>query len=306
MHPVFLFSLAAGLLFAVGSIFDKFILENKMQNSTSFFFMQSFLAMALFPTISILIFGLQFPTFFTMFLILFTAIAANIGFFIYFFLVKNYNLSSVGPLAQTKLLFAIPLAFIFLSEFYGLKEFGLMALIFAGAVLTTYSKQLSLKKLLLNNRLLLLAIFMSLSWALADVPVKVIVAEIAASSFMAWRYILTLPVIAIFAIFLFNGTAKKDFVQKFRRTIPFAFTASLIGFTGMMLLFSAYEFSYTIPSALVLSQAAFVFALAFIISRIKSTLIAENEPLKVYAVRFLGVLLIISSIYFLITGNLVF
>ena len=306
MHPVFLFPLIAGFLFAIGSIFDKYILENKMQNSTSFFFLQGFLAIVIYPILSILIFGLQFPTFFTMLLILFTAIIVNIGFFFYVFLIKNYDLSSVGPLAQTKLLFAIPLAFIFLGEFYGLQEFGLMALIFAGAILTTYSKQRSLRELLLNNKLLMIALLMSLSWALADVPVKVIVTEISAPSFMAWRYIFTLPVIAIFAIFLFKGAAKKAFVKNFRRTIPFAFIASLFGFAGMMLLFSAYEFSYTIPSALVLSQAAFVFALAFIISRIKSSIIAEKEPLKVYAVRFLGVLLIISSIYFLITGIIVF
>ncbi len=306
MHQVFLFPLATGLLFAIGSIFDKYILENKMQDSTSFFFLQSFLAMAIYPLLSILIFGLQFPSLFTMLIILFTAIAANIGFFIYFFLVKNYDLSSVGPLAQTKLLFAIPLAFIFLGEFYDVKEFGLMALIFVGAILTTYSKQRSLKALLLNNRLLMLALLMSLSWALADVPVKVIVGEIGAPSFMAWRYIFTIPVIVIFAILLFKGTVRKAFVQNFRRTIPYALIASLIGFAGMMFLFSAYEFSYTIPSALILSQAAFVFALAFIISRIKSSIIAEKEPLKVYAIRFLGVLLIISSIYFLITGNMVF
>ncbi len=306
MHPVFLFPLITGLLFAIGTVFDKYILENKMQDSTSFFFLQSFLAMALYPALCILIFGLQFPSIFTLLLIMFAAILANVGFFFYFFLVKNYDLSSVGPLTQTKLLFVIPLAFIFLGEFYGLKEFGLMALIFAGAVLTTYSKQISLKALLLNNRLLMLALFMSLSWALADLPVKAIVTEIGSPSFMTWRYILTLPVIAIFAIFLFKGTARKAFVQNFHRTIPYAFIASLIGFVGMMLLFSAYEFSYTIPSALVLSQAAFVFALAFIISRIKSSIVAEKEALKVYAVRLIGVLLIISSIYFLITGNMVF
>ena len=123
MHPVFLFPLITGLLFAIGTVFDKYILENKMQDSTSFFFLQSFLAMALYPALCILIFGLQFPTISTLLLIVFTAILVNIGFFFYVFLVKNYDLSSVGPLAQTKLLFAIPLAFIFLGEFYFRGEF---------------------------------------------------------------------------------------------------------------------------------------------------------------------------------------
>ena len=209
-------------------------------------------------------------------------------------------------MTQTKLLFAIPLAFVFLGEFYGLKEFGLMALIFAGAVLTTYSMQRSLRALLLDNKLLAIALLMSLSWALADLPVKAIVLEIGAPSFMVWRYLFTIPVLAVFAIFLFKDEARKSFVKNFRRTIPYTFIASIIGFAAMMFLFSAYEFSYTIPSALVLSQGVFVFAIAFIISKIKSSLIGEKEPLKVYAVRFVGVLLIISSIYFLITGNMVF
>ena len=306
MHPVFLFPLIAGFLYAFGTLFDKFILENKMQNSTAFFFLQGFTAVVLYPILSILIFGLQFPTAYTILLLLFAAIVVNFGFFFYIFIIKTYDLSSVGPLMQTKLLFAIPLAFVFLGEFYGIKEFGLMALIFAGAVLTTYSKQRSLRALLLDNKLLMLALLMSLSFAVADLPVKTIVLEIGAPSFMSWRYLFTIPVLAVFAIFLFKDEAKKAFVQNFRRTIPYALTASLIGFAAMMFLFSAYEFSYTIPSAIVLSQAVFVFALAFIISRIKSSLIGEKEPLKVYAVRFLGVLLILSSIYFLITGNMVF
>ena len=304
MHPVFLLPLATGFLFAIGSLFDKYVLENKMENPLSYFFLQSFIAMALFPALSILLFGLEIPSPSTLLLIFFAAIAANTGFFLYIKLVERYDISSVGPLTQTKLLFAIPLAFLFLNEFYGIAELFLMLLILAGAILTTYSKNLSFKSLVLDNRLLFLALCMSFAWALSDLPVKMISEEISGASFLTWRYLFTIPIIAVFAIFLFKGKARKALSRDFRRTIPFSLLASLMGFSGMMLLFSVYSFSYTIPSALVLSQAIFVFAIAFIISRIKSSLIAEKEPLKVYAIRLLGVLLIISSIYFLITGNM--
>ena len=115
MQPVFLFPLAAAFLFSVGALFDKFILENKLPNATAYFFLQSFTAVVLFPVLSILIFGLRFPSLFSLLLTLFAAITSSIGFLIYFLLLKNYDLSSFGPLVQTRLLFAIPLAFFFLK-----------------------------------------------------------------------------------------------------------------------------------------------------------------------------------------------
>lgn len=305
MQPVFLFPLTAAFLFSVGALFDKFILENKMPNATAFFFLQSFTAVVLFPILSILIFGLRFPSPFSLLLTLFAAITSSIGFLIYFLLLKNYDLSSVGPLVQTRLLFAIPLAFFFLNEFYGFGALLLMLLIFLGAVLTTYCKEFSVRALLLNNRLLLLAMVLAIVWALADLPAKIVVNEITAPSFMAWRYILSIPVIGLFALLVFKGDARKAFSKNLLMTLPFSLAATFIGFTGIMLILMAYAFSYTIPSALVLSQAIFVFVIALIVSRLKSSLISEKQPMKVYLVRLVGVLLIISSIYFLMNSSMV-
>jgi len=229
----------------------------------------------------------------------------NLGFLIYFYLVKHYDLSSVGPLIQSKLLFAIPLAFIFLNEFYGYQSLILMLLIFAGAVLSTYSKEFSIKALLLNNKLLSLAMIMGFSWALGDLPVKMLAGEISGPAFMTWRYIFSIPAAALFAFFLFKEKTRKAFSKDLKQTLPLAVIATLIGFTGIIFLFIAYQISYTISSALVLSQAIFVFVLAFILSKIKSSLLAESQPLRVYAVRLVGVILIISSIYFLMNGNTV-
>ncbi len=305
MQEVFLFPLVAALLFSAGSIFDKFISENKMPHSTAYFFLQSLFAITFFPVLATLIFGFEVPSMALMPLILFAAITANIGFFLYFYIVREYDISSVGPLAQTKLLFAIPLAYLFLNEFYGFEALALMLLIFPGAILTTYSKKFSLKSLLLNNRLLIIALAMAFFWALSDLPVKAIVSEIQPATFMIWRYLLSIPVIAVFALFLFKGDAKKTFVQSFKSAAPFGIIATIIGFTGMMFLFTAYKFSYTIPSALVLSQGIFVFAIAFILSRVKSSLIDEKHELRVYAVRLAGVALIVSSIFLLMNGSLV-
>lgn len=305
MEPIFLLPLAAGFFFAFGAFFDKFILENKMENAMSFFFLQLITAMVMFPILSFLIFGFKIPSIPTLVLILFSAVVVNVGFLIYFSIVKEYDLSSVGPLIQTKLLFAIPLGYFFLGEFYGLETLLLMLLIFAGAILTTYSKSFSLKALLFNNKLLALALIMSIAWALSDLPVKMVSNEISGPMYIAWRYILSAPVLLVFGFDFFRGSVKKSFFSNLKKTLPFSITANLIGFTGLALMFISYEISFTITSALVLSQAIFVFILAFVISKVKSSWIDERHSMKVYLVRLAGVLLIISSIYFLMSGNLV-
>lgn len=305
MNEVFLFSLAAAFLFSIGSLFDKFILENKMPNALAYFFLQSIFAVTLFPLTSFLLFGIEIPEPFTFVLILFAAIAVNIGFLFYFKLVKRFDLSSVGPLTQTRPLFAIPLGAFFLNEFYGFEALLLMLLIFAGALLTTYSKEFSIRAFLLENKILFLALLMTLFWVIADLPAKLIMQDISAASFMIWRYLFSIPIIAIMAIFLLKKEPKTVFVKNAAKTIPFALVAAAIGFTGIMFLFIAYSFSYTIPSAVVSSQAMFVFIIAFIVSRIKPSIIEERHPLGVYLVRFLGVILISSSIYFLMNMAMV-
>lgn len=306
MQPVFLFPLAAAFLFAVGELFDKFLLENKMPNGTAYFFLQMLLAVVFFPLLAFLFFGVEFPGVFAALLIMFAAIVSTIGYLLYFFLVRNYDLSSVGPLTQAKLLFSIPLAYFFLNEFYGFNALLLMLFIFFGAALSTYSPKVSFKALVLGNRLLFFAMLMSLAWALGDLPATMLSNEISGPSFMIWRYIFSAPIIAVFAFFLLKGNARKALSQNLGRTLPLSFIAMLFGFTGTMLLFIAYGFSYSIPSALLLSQAIFVFAIAFVVSRLKSSLIAEKHTLGVYLVRLAGVLLIVSSIYFLMNGNMVF
>jgi len=299
-----LLPLAAAFLFAIGGIFDKFIVENKLPNAISYFFLQLFIAVLTWPIMASLIFGFQIPSPGSLLLILFAAITSNIGYVIYFWLVKNHDISSVGPLAQTKLLFAIPLAFVFLGEFHGFEALLLMLLIFVGAMLTTYSKGFSVRKLILDNRLLVVALAMSLSWALADLPIKYLVEEITPASFLTWRYILSGPVILLFALFLFKKEARETLRANIKRTIPFSVLAATIGFVGILALFTSYEFSYTIPSAVVLSQGMFVFVLALVLSRLRTKVIREKQPLLVYAIRLAGVILISSSIWFLINTNI--
>jgi len=305
MQEVFLFPLAAGFIFAIGTLVDKFILENKMPNAKAYFFLQFFAAALVFPIFSIAIFGLEFPSLYSALIILFAAAFASVGSLIYFTILEDYDVSSVGPLLQSKLLFAIPLAFLFLNEFYGFSALVLMVLIFGGAILTTYSKKFSAKDLLFNNKLLSLAMLMGLTWAISDLPVKMLSPELSGPSFVSWRYFLSLPTMLLLALFMFKGESKKAFSKNLWRTLPYSIIAMLFGFAGIVLLFIAYTFSFTITSALVLSQAIFVFVLAFAISRIKSSLIDERHSLQVYAVRLVGVLLIISSIYFLISSNIV-
>ncbi len=305
MQEVLILSLGAGLVFSLAALFDKFALENKMANGHAYFFLQLTTAMIFFPILSTLIFGFEIPSLPAAILIFLSTIAANIGFWLYFSLVRDYDLSSIGPLTQTKLLFTIPLAFFVLKEFYGYEAIILMGLILVGAIFTTYSKSFSLKALLLDNRLLFLALIMGVSWALSDLPVKMVAGEISSSSFITWRYLFSVPVLLVFGFFMFKGKTKKTFFKDLKKTLPFSLTSTIFVFTGTFLLFTSYALSYTITSALVLSQAIFVFIIAFVISKVKSRLIDERHSNKVYLVRLAGVLLIISSIYFLMNGNLV-
>jgi len=106
------------------------------------------------------------------------------------------------------------------------------------------------------------------------------------------------------SLFAFKKETTKALRKDFRRAMPFALAGLLLGFLGVVLLFTAYSISYTISVSVVLTEAIFVFAIAFALSRIKSSLIDEKQPFSVYAVRLVGVLLIVSSVWFLMNAKI--
>ncbi len=208
--------------------------------------------------------------------------------FVGLFLIGNYcfftgvfkaDASSFAPLFQLQAGLVGILAFLFLGERFSLQNYGWIGLLLIGAMLVSFNEKMTLRSFF--NRGILLILLMQVFHASANLLVGLILRNASALQIIFWE---NLGIGLAFPLFYFLRKPKMNY--SFNEVSPMFLTCFITG-VGVIALFTAFSVNLTISSVIGLLSAPLVFVISLIASRVSPKLL-EHHPAKVYAVRAVG------------------
>ena len=277
-------SLLAALLFSASIIVNKFISKHRIDNSDSFFVL--FVILAFIPALIVPFIpgvNLKLPPFpiFLGYPLFFTA-----GAYLFVKGIYTVDASVVGPIFQVQSGLIVILAAIFLGEKFPLLSYFWMTLLILGAVLVSVNEKMKLSSFFRTGILFLLG--MQLFHAIANLFVGFALQE---TNFWSVSFFGALVNFSLVLVFYLIKRPKINYPFK---TTGLIFLGRLLSFTGATALFAAFQHNLSISSVLGLLTGPIVFIISLIASKWFPKLL-EHHSGKVYAVRALGVLIILVA-----------
>ncbi len=285
MHYTVL-SLITATLFAANQILTKLLTKHSVKNAE---------ALTLFSFLGLLIFGVCLAPFTPLLvltpklvvMICFAAATFSSGFYLLLKGMQTVDVSAVSPLFVLQSGLIGIWAFIFLGERFPLENYLWLGLMLVGAVLVSVNDKLSLKAFMAPGVLFILAT--QVLHSLSNLTVSFIIKEIPVMSFLFWQYV----VIGCFAVVGLYKT--KSYAQYAPKQVGLTILPVFIMGVGVISLFTAYTQNVTVSSVLSLMTAPLVLIFSIGASAFAPQLL-EHHPPKVYAVRAVGLAIILLSV----------
>jgi len=221
-------------------------------------------------------------------------------FILWYFSVREEEVSIVGPLTATTPLFVVLIAALFIGEILNLFQIFAILLLVAAGILITYSSKTKLK---LTKSLMAVLLFIVLT-AAASVFVKYFVTDFDPLSFLF--YVELGAPLATITLLL-----KKDWRNYFiKKDLKKPLWAVLFSCLGMgVFFFSSLGIFYYVVSQMSVSVAnaisnalipVFILIISFIITQINPKWLNERFDKKTATLKIVGVLLLSVGIYLLV------
>lgn len=280
MNIYLLFALLAAFLFGLQYTLEKITSKYalKTRSALLFYFYIAFIPFALLLPLFTQIY---FPSSGWNFIWL-HSIVFVIGSFLFFTAIFETDVSVFAPIFQIQTVLLAILAFLFLKERFPLFKYVWVGLSILGAMLVAYDEKVKFKGFFQKTTLLVLA--STLFYALSDICAGFALKEMNFWNFTFWatftNVVLVLPIIPF---------AKSELKISFKQFSPILLVDGL-GFFGYTALLKAYETNLTLSNTIALLSAPIAFFIAVIASRASPEFL-EQHPLRVYLIRFLGVVL---------------
>ncbi len=288
-------AIATGLFFSLRHIVNKYVIENHMSGMAWYYYYTT-ISVVSFPIISWLIKPIIFPSIQSWFYIISSSTVSFIAVLILIYALTIGDVTTAGPVISSKPIFIVPLSFIFLGEFYGYAIIGWILLIVLGAIMTSWNKEMKLKKVF-SNRALGLFFITTILMAMVSIFSKPALQELDNFNYMAWWHIVQAPLLIAFIPLVMNNTEKNNFRKRWRSTFPYAILENVFLYASMITLFFSLKYSVTLTEALVTTQGVFTVIIGYLLSRINPTFLAEKHTKQIYIIRLMGAILILIGVF---------
>ena len=213
------------------------------------------------------------------------AIAIYIGIFFFAQALYRLDISSMAPLSNFGNIFTPILALLFLGEKISLANIPWFILIIASGFLATYDEKLKLKSFL-NKYVYFYLIFVFC------LSLTRIFTNKGTGSLGYWNFTFYEFFYGSFPLLLITPFIYKK-IKVSVKTVLYMFPGVMVEFLAVMILLKALSYQVIVPSIIV--SIPLVSFIAFGISRLNKNLL-EYHPIKIYAIRFSGILVMIFSV----------
>lgn len=292
IKPYIIFSLIAAFFFSLSTLTNKFASKHKIANPWVMLF-YSTLTFVPFLLLVPLFFNVSFPIAGWSYIFLY-----SLTFFIghIFFILAIYRLdaSTFAPFFQLQSVFVVILAFLFLGERFPSSNYLFIILILLGSILVSLDEKMNLKTYFKLG--ILLIISQQLFHAFSNLFAGFALRSINSFTLIFWGDLTTAALALLIIPFIGFSKLKVSASQ-----IKPLLLAGFFSIAGATLLFTAFQTNVTISSVLSLLTSPIVLVFTIIASVVRPRLL-EHHTKKVYAIRTLGVLLILIGAIKLSTG----
>lgn len=286
------FSILAAVSFAISIIVGKFVSKKRIENADSLF------VLSLLTLLSVGIFiPLIVPIYITKTAILPVILYSAtyiLGFYLYIKALFLVDASVIGPILQFQAGFLVILAALFLGEGYSLPTYLWLAALIFGAILVSMSEKLRLSDFFQKGVLLLIGT--QLLHAISNLFVGI-----------------SLKTISFWSVMFFNGVGialtallfsliKKPKLKYPAPTIRLLVARGAFSVMGAAALFRAFQENLSISGVIGLMAAPIVFVISILASVFYPKLL-EHHSARVYAVRGVGLLIILFGAIKLTLGQ---
>jgi drug/metabolite transporter (DMT)-like permease len=285
-----LWAVVGAALFSGSGAVDKYILEHRMGNPWSYYAFSTFVFFLLYGALGAPWGALRWPAEPTLLLAVSALSWGSIA--LYYLALREGDLSSVLPLGATRPLLAIPLAMLLIGEFRGPDVVGGICLAAAGGVLSAWPEKGGLRGAL-ASRVLWFVLGANLLIVVANTLTNPLLRAMEPAQLAFWRYglwcLLFIPVFALRPSAL--GAVRRDW----RRALAPTLLSAALVYGFLLALFAALASSVQLTEGLLATQGLFGVAIGAALARLGPGLLRESRPVRVYAIRGTGALLIVAG-----------
>jgi len=284
-------ALGATILWGIGNIFKKFVLEKHIKNPIFYLLFNGVFLIPVYAVIIILFVPIEIS--------IFSLIAVLNGFIFYisvYFQTKAFRIEEVSriiPLGYTEVIFTLILSMIFLKEFFTFDKYIGIFLIFVGAFLISYEKGVVLRKgaFLVLTSSFLFGIYMVLS--------KYILGFMNFMGVYFWTVMIGFTIIQIPLLIKYKKTFFKKIKSLNKNIFLLMIILGLINTLAMMFLYlPALSLGpASLVSAIDASRSFFVLLFVVILSLFFPNILKENLDKNTIILKIISSILIISGVF---------
>lgn len=292
-------AILTGLFYALRNIVSKYVIANRMQ-AIEWYVYYVAIAIVVFPIISWSISPIIFPSMQSFLLIIVSATFGFVGALILAYGLSFGDVTTANPVLSMRLIFVVPLSYVFLGEFYGIQVVGWIMIILVGAILTSWSEGMKLSDVPKNKAFgyFLLTTFLFTFMSLTSKPV---LQEIDHYNFIGWWNLVQIPMLMVSIPFLLKKTNRINLKRQWKPMLPYAILENIFLFASLVTIFFALKFSVSLTEALVATNGLFTVIIGFTLSKISSKIIAEQHTKRIYFFRIVGAALILFGVFNILT-----
>lgn len=286
------FAAFAAVCFSTTTIINKLTSKHTLDNKDSllaYLLLSSFtFALVLYPFVD-----RSIPPTQTLLTIFASSITFFSGMYLLYTGIFTTDVSVYAPLFQIQSGLVAILAYIFLHEQFPASNYLWISLIISGAILTSIDEKLSIKTFFTKG--IFMIIGMQVFHAIANILVGLSLQTVNFLQFLFWEY--------LFAGILFiivTLITKPKLNYPLKNIAPMFLVGSING-TGALSLFRAYQENLTISNTIGMLDTPIVFLTSILASRFYPKLLEHHTP-KVYAIRSIGLIIILISAYHISTS----
>jgi len=286
------YSFIAAVCFAISQVLNKLLSKHSIENKDSlmayFMLSTSSFALFLFPFVP-----KELPSLEVIKLLLPAVSLFLLGYYFFFTGIFETDASSYAPLFQLQSAFVAILAFFLGIEHFAPSDYLWMAIMAAGAMIVSYHEKMSVRSFM--SRGIFFIVLMQVCHSISNIFISWTLEQITPIQLLFWEHII------ISFIFVIFWLIKRPRMNYTRGQVAPMFVSSYVVGIGVISLFQAFTENLTISSVIGLLSSPIVFLISMVASRFAPQLL-EHHPAKVYALRGVGLIVILIGATQLILG----
>ncbi len=287
-------TLTAAFIWAISSLFDKFILSHELKDPLLATAISGIIATPIFLIPALLLKSPILISFNLILITFFAGVFAAIAFYFYLMAVKRAEISRVISFLSITPIFVIFFAFVFLGErLTSLNYFGIVLLVFGSFLISVKKNHDSEYQI---SKAFFIILLSSLFYALRDVIIKFTYLSISVWSAMFWLG-LGICFVSVFMFIKHHPHLRKKAVKGVKHLI---FIRIISSFSLLIFLIAISLGPVSLVSALVKLQILLVFAGTLILSRFHPHILKEKITVSILIQKAMAIIAILAGAFLII------